>query len=347
MSAGLAEEILAQREDQDQNHEIDYTPASTRFTPSPDAVRTVARALVDKTRAKQRGLGFDGEVLKETLIRNLHACGLPEQARTLENCHTRQTVARCHACYKVQVFYNRCENFFCPVCARRLASDRRKSVEWWCDQVRQPKHVVVTTRNTETLTPQTVRGIKDAWAKLRRRKFARGWKGGFYSLEITNEGRGWHLHIHALIDAYYIDAGKLAREWADCVGQDYAIVKVKDARGKDYIRELCKYIVEGNQLVKWSPEKLREYILAFTGQRTFGVFGEFYQLRKEHRKFVDELQSQKLQCECGCTIFKFYNENEWEWHECVNGRPDRPLIVQTRGTTSQNSLISTQPAWGF
>jgi hypothetical protein len=307
--------------------EIDFTPFKPRYDRPPKEPTSPEHRQNQATRAKQRGLGFDGEVLKETIIRKLFQVDKGHLAAPLVKCHTQQFIAVCDGCRRQTVYYNRCENFFCPICARRLAADRRRSVEWWTHQVRQPKHVVLTSRNTETLTPQRVKDFKAAWTKLRRRKFAKGWRGGFYSLEITNEGKGWHLHLHALVDAYWIDAG---------VGQDIAIVKVKDARGKEYLRELCKYIVDGNQLASWSGEDIATYIEAFTGQRCFGTFGALYSLRAEHRKFLDEIQADKPQCPCGCTTVRIFSPEEWEWHECKHGRPDRPLTLETRGATPQN-----------
>lgn len=307
----------------DATHEVDYTPTAARFDRPPRQPESPVERKRQFQTAKQRGLGFDGEVLKQTIIKKLLQVDRPALAEPLIRCHTQATIKLCTGCYDPKVFYNRCENFYCPSCAKRLANDRRKSVEWWTAHVTQPKHVVLTARNTETFNAQTVRKFKEAWGKLRRRSFAKGWRGGFYSLEVTNEGKGWHLHLHALIDANYIDSARLAAVWAECIGQDFAIVKVKDARQGDYLRELCKYIVDGNQLASWTPEQIRDYIEAFKGQRTFGVFGALYKLRQEHRAFLDEVQADKFTCECGCTSFRFFTEAEWEWFECVNGTPRR------------------------
>lgn len=311
-----------------EDHEIDYSPASPRYDLPPRQPESPVERQQQFTRAKQRGLGFDGEVLKQTIIKKLLDVDRPALAEPLIRCHTEATVKLCTGCYVPKVYYNRCENFYCPQCAKRLANDRRKSVEWWTAHVTQPKHVVLTSRNTATFSAQRVREFKAAWSRLRRRAFAKNWRGGFYSLEVTNEGRGWHLHLHALIDAPWIDSGRLAAEWADCIGQDFAIVKVKDARAGDYLRELCKYIVDGNQLASWKPEQIRDYIEAFKGQRTFGVFGQLYKLRKEHRDFLDEVQADKFTCECGCSSFRFFTEAEWEWFECVNGKPSRVSSAQ-------------------
>jgi hypothetical protein len=325
----------------EQSHEIDYTPAAERFDEVPRQPESPTERKAMFTKAKQRGLGFEGEVLKQTIIKKLLDVDRPALAEPLITCHTKATIKLCSGCYTPKVFLNRCEVFYCPCCAKRLANDRRKSVEWWCGQIRQPKHVIVTTRNTAGISASRVREIKAAWSRLRRRSFAKNWRGGFYSLEVTNEGRGWHLHIHALVDAPWIDSGRLATEWADCVGQDFAIVKVKDARAGDYLRELCKYIVDGNALASWKPEVIRDYIEAFKGQRTFGCFGVLYKLRQEHKAFLESVQTDKNQCECGCSTFRYFSESEWEWYECVNG----PNTVKPRKTARLPiEVIDLQPS---
>lgn len=323
--------------------EIDFTPSEKRLDEAPpdldpdtgtnqprkdsrgySTASVIHGQKVPRFKIEGRGQGkfaFDGEALKETIIKTLLKEGETGYAAVLENCHTQRTYQKCHDCRKVRMFYNRCENFYCPCCARRLASDRRKSVEWWATHITQGKHVVVTVRNTETITKETVQRIKRAWSNLRRKKFASNWKGGFYALEVTNEGRGWHIHIHALVNASWIDSRVLSKEWAKCIGQDIAIVKVKDARAADYLRELCKYIADGNQLASWSGPDLVAYIRALDGVRTFGCFGALYKLRTQHRTFLDSVQSETGACPCGCRKFKYYSEAEWEYYEATNGPP--------------------------
>jgi hypothetical protein len=317
--------------------DLELAPPAPRFDPDPRGAAKPPPHTPNQPRAKQRGLGFDGEVLKETIVRKLHSAGRDDLAAPLARCHTERFVRLCNGCYATKVFWNRCDLKHCPICARRLATERRRSVEWWCSKIDQAKHVVLTARNAATITPEKVRAFKQAFARLRRTKFARNWVGGFYSIEVTNEGKGWHIHLHALIQAKWIDAGELARVWARCIGQDIAIVKVKDARNADYLRELCKYVCKGDQLAGWVPDEIAALIDALSSNRTFGAFGSLYKLRAEHRAFLDSLQAEAPACECGCTTFRFFDENEWEWHECTHGgrpppdagKPGGPSMLAT------------------
>jgi hypothetical protein len=161
------------------------------------------------------------------------------------------------------------------------------------------------------MTRGHVQEFKRWWGRLRRRKFARDWRGGFYSLEVTNEGRGWHLHLHALIDANWIDAATLATEWSKVTGGIGHIVKVKDARRADYLAEVTKYAVKGVDLAKWSPSDILTFIDAFTGLRAFGVFGVLYAARTKFAEFIATLRDAKPKCDCGSCNVSYYTESQW------------------------------------
>ena len=176
-------------------------------------------------------------------------------------------------------------------------------------------------RNFERLDKKAVQTFKECWNKLRRRAFARDWKGGFYSLEVTNEGSGWHLHLHALIDCRFIPADVLAQQWASIIGQDFAIVKVKDCRREDYIREVTKYAVKGSELAAWTPQQIADFVTAFDGVRTFGVFGSLYGKQKEWRDFLDEQDSENARCDCGCNTYRVMSESEAEWQDLMRTSP--------------------------
>jgi hypothetical protein len=132
-------------------------------------------------------------------------------------------------------------------------------------------------------------------------------KGGCLTVEVTNEERGWHLHSHWLIDCRWIDAGKLAIEWGKIVGQEFAIVKIQDARAIDYVLQVCKYVVKGSDLAGWHPEQIHQFLRAIRGRRMFFTFGSLNQCGRAVKL---ELAAAKgcTVCECGCGKFIFESE---------------------------------------
>lgn len=263
---------------------------------------------------------------KFSVAAKLKEAGMREEAESLEDCHSRLIYGQCDNCHKVQVFRNRCDRFYCPECQPKLSKRRAASVAWWTVEIGQPKHVVLTVQNIPTLARGHVDEIKKWFTRLRHRKFCRNWRGGFYSVEITNEGRGWHLHLHVLVDARWIDAGELARQWAAVTGNFGKIVKVKDCRKADYLAEVTKYAVKGSELAAWTPSQIADFIRAFDGCRTFGVFGTLYGKRTEFAEWLKSIRDHKPKCDCGCQTMRFYSEAEWlerDFKPNVDS-PDRP-----------------------
>lgn len=280
------------------------------------------------TRKVQKPPLANGELWKkQTIHKNsvsakLRTIGWHHEADKLELCHTEFTVAQCTGCKDARAFPNRCDQFYCPECQPRLSHDREKAVKWWTQTIAQPKHVVLTVRNIPDFTKGHVREFKKWFTRLRRMKFARNWRGGFYSLEVTNEGKGWHLHLHALVDAHWIDQQQLSDAWNKANGGAGFIVKVKDARGTDYLRELTKYAVKGSELAAWNPETIKTFITAMRGTRTFGVFGSLYGKRTEWKDWLKTIADTQLKCKCGCSEFRFFTEQKWLERDLI---PDESL----------------------
>jgi hypothetical protein len=195
--------------------------------------------------------------------------------------------------------------------------------------MQQPKHVILTIKNFPRINKRVVKWAKEAFARLRRRRFARNWIGGFYNWEVTNEGKGWHLHVHALVEAKWIDSAQLSTEWMKVTRGLGRIVKVKDARQHDYIKEVTKYAVKGNQLAAWSGEQIAMFIDAFTGVRTFGVFGSLYAKRTEFREWLKSVSDTALKCKCGCTDFWYQTDFEHTHGELIPTMACRPPPVPT------------------
>lgn len=269
----------------------------------------------------------ESKIHLETIITKLKEVGRADLWEPLRECGAKHYVVECAGCGKISHYSNHCDSRFCPMCQPRLAHARVESLEWWVRQIAQPKHVVLTCRNVDQIGPEYVGWFKDAFTRLRRSSFAANWRGGIYSMEVTNEGRGWHLHMHVLVDADWIDAKVLALKWGRLVGQDFAIVRVQDARRSDYLAEVAKYCVKGIDLASWSPQDIASFLDSFADRRTFGVFGSCYGRRTEFTEWLAEVHNHKTTCECGCQLFRIFSEPEWEWEQIKRGNrvPDKPV----------------------
>lgn len=200
------------------------------------------------------------------------------KCRTVENCHH----CVCENCGEPHHFDYHCNKRFCPACAWQLSCERRHLLEACAPLLKQPKHCVLTARNDESLT-RMLSVVLGGVRKLRRREIFEHVRGGWCGFEVTNEGRGWHVHAHLLIDVRFIAAAELAQEWGQCVGQDYAIVKLKDAREKSYLSEVTKYTVKPSVFIKWPHSKRVEFVKCIRGKRMFFAFGHIAEAARNYR----------------------------------------------------------------
>lgn len=226
----------------------------------------------------------------------------------LDRCGQDVIIRSCRECGRTTELYYRCSLKFCPQCNWRMARQRAELLRRWSRKITQPKHVVLTMRNFATLTRRKLRQFQNAFRHLRRTRVFEHVSGGCISMEITNEGRGFHLHAHCLLDARWIDAGELARTWGRLVNQEFGIVKILDARERDYATEVCKYVVKGAELVRWEPEEISQLIHAVRGVRFFSTFGTLFKMRREIAREIASEKPPPPVCPCGCGEFIYEEE---------------------------------------
>jgi hypothetical protein len=194
------------------------------------------------------------------------------------------------------------------MCNHRLTEQRQQRLSLWAASIKQPKHLVLTMRNFEILTRKKIRQFQIAFLKLRRQQIFKDVNGGTCSLELTHEGRGWHLHAHCLIDCRWLDISQLAIVWGQLLGQEFGIVKIKDARDKDYLREVFKYVVKGSDLASWPPDLILQLVTAVRGVRLFTTFGSLNEQRDRIKAQLAFIKREKKKCACGSLDFIFESD---------------------------------------
>lgn len=127
-------------------------------------------------------------------------------------------------------------------------------------------------------------------------------------MEVTNESKGWHVHLHILVDARWIDGGILARRWAELIGQDFAIVKVQDAREHHYRNEVAKYVVKASEMAQWPDTEIAAFIGAIRGVKFFAPFGSLYKLQRSIKAQLEADKPPPDPCPCGCIDFLYDTE---------------------------------------
>ena len=250
---------------------------------------------------------------KQAVAEKLHLAGLHDHASRLEHCGTVPAFLVCVKCRGVRKVFNHCDRLFCPTCQPRLARKRERQVAWWVQELPQgASHLVLTLANItdDALTRDYLVWVKDCFTQLRRLKFARKWSG-FYTLQVTNNGNGFHAHLHVLIGFPFVDIPKIKHEWARITNGAGQIVKV--VPGHPNLPRLVRYVVRPTELTAWTPAQVGAFARAIENIKTFAVFGSLWSLRTKYAEWLREVRYLNRNCPCcGCNSFDFYTEAKFK-----------------------------------
>jgi hypothetical protein len=188
------------------------------------------------------------------------------------------------------VWMARCKDRCCPRCQvhrSRVAAGRFEAAVRLMDA---PRHVVLTAPRVSAPLADQLRSLRGALRRLRRSVW---WRdrcvGGVYAIEITRgrDGRGWHPHIHLVVDGEWMHQGDLQRAWESAVlehgawsdaepgARAIAWIGAVHSRGKT-ARYIAKYIAKPADVASWSPWAIREYAAACRGMRFLDTFGRYH-----------------------------------------------------------------------
>lgn len=184
------------------------------------------------------------------------------------------------------------KHLLCPLCARLRAL---KMIARYLEKYEQIQKanpwghkllfITLTVKNGDDLE-ERFQHLKASFQKLQyRRKNAlnkgksdtefRKITGAVYSYETTNQGNGWHPHLHLVCTASdWIDQGALSAEWEQ-ITRDSKIVDVRLIRGSpiEGFAEVFKYALKFSTLTlddNWHAYQVLQK------KRLQGAFGTFF-----------------------------------------------------------------------
>lgn len=256
----------------------------------------------DEREARAAEARKDRKEQRNKLIARLRDEDEDDLADRLSKCGRRLRL-HCTSCGHIHDAESRCDLKWCPACQHRLAARTSLRYAGITEQAEWPLFVTFTVENYEDASLDFVRAIRRAFGKLRRlRWWRRCVKGGIASIETTNKGRGWHPHVHALIDCKWLAvqtsqprprarkeewmkrgkeaAREVGEQWALCCGRRGS-VKVRRVFGMDQrnakpiTTEVLKYSVKGSDLIA-SPDPIGPLIRMLDGCRLVTSWGTMY-----------------------------------------------------------------------
>lgn len=261
--------------------------------PSSDDKAAALAAAKEKRQLLIERLDRDDE---EDLADILRGCGQP----------LHLTCTCCGAMHQAE---SRCKKRWCPVCARQISAKRVSKYVGAVEAMQWPLFLTLTRPNLKHLTLADIKHLRRGYRRLRQQAWwGRAVKGGIASLEITNTGKGWHPHIHSIIDCRWLSvtvpppkalagrdhivrvlraaAKEVAARWAGALELPRASIHIKRAYtprttpempyGSSSIAvEVLKYSVKPDDLIDCT-EPVGDLIRLMGAARMVSSFGSCY-----------------------------------------------------------------------
>ena len=188
----------------------------------------------------------------------------------------------CAGCLHTERILLNCGDRTCPYCRRKWFGYHYKNlvkiVSGWQNTI----SLTLTVKNIPDVEfcAQSVKQIRNQFTRLRA-FFSPALKSGFYVVQATNRGKGWHLHIHALFDSVFVSQKELSEKWKSITGSYIVYVRRVPRSG---IRKAVGYLLSDFQgAPRIRPFDNFAYNQAFKSSRLVQGFGAF--LKQFREKF--------------------------------------------------------------
>jgi len=236
-----------------------------------------------------------GELERGLVMERLYSEGEMDLGNALADCGQPFPLV-CVCCGEEREGHTACRKRWCPACSWQIQRRRIDRFKGAVELMEWPAFLTLTQANSPD--PETIRELRKAWGKMRRRKMFEGQiKGGVAAIEVTNEGEGWHPHLHAIIDCEWLAVhtpapsrrdshdvfvqkcehaqAELSSVWASVVKQDTAICWIERMRNLDKLRYSLKYAVKGSNLIS-SPDPIGPLLRCLEKTRCISAFGNLH-----------------------------------------------------------------------
>lgn len=218
----------------------------------------------------------------------------------------------CTCCGRAKTVLTKCDLKWCPSCQSRLAARTVERFAAAVEKMSWPTLVTLTVKNYRKADESMlfVRNVRAAFTRMRRlRWWKRAVRGGVACIEVTNRGKGWHPHVHALIDCRWLSVTEpapgrcdqsqvkakgtrackeVAQQWELCTKRKGSchVRRVYSSDQGDIrkgLMEVAKYSVKGSELVTIKVP-VGTLIRQLAATRLTVSWGSMYRLGKVAKK---------------------------------------------------------------
>lgn len=287
-----------------------------------------------RTLNKAENFVLNTQDMREKMYQHYKMIGKPMQAQAVRQCGTFLMFRQFHDKNSTAQLSraNFCKNPLCPMCAWRRHIKYSNIMSYALQHTRgKLSHLVLGVPNTEHITRDRLMYLKERGKSFIQQKL--GVKSYVSNLEITASERGFHPHLHILIDTdEYFNVSeesikKFAQLWKYHFAKRDTAIYTREYDGYTYyirgfkksnpdemshiIMETTKYILKSE--VSVTEELVSEMLEAIHGVRKMSAGGEFKGAIRQGKIETIVATEERLR--------QLY-EYDWEWqiYNFINGR---------------------------
>lgn len=205
----------------------------------------------------------------------------------LYECRTRAWFVRNSETGKVRIAAKQCRLRWCYHCSEARQQFITQAIKPWWNSVRMPKLLTVTVKHSDKPLDEQIEFLYKAFVKLRNRKLCKdAIRGGIWFFQITynEKTEQWHPHIHALLDAEYMDHAFLKVAWSK-ITQGSTIVHIRAVHNPDAtLSHNARYAARPSALLSIPEERWPDMYEAFKGRRICGTWGSAREISLRPKK---------------------------------------------------------------
>lgn len=194
----------------------------------------------------------------------------------LTDCRSRAWFIRNEETGKVRIAAKQCRLRWCYHCSEARQQFITQAISPWFTKALKPKLLTVTIRHSQKPLEEQIQFLYKSFAKFRNRKFLKSKiHGGVWFFQITynQKRKEWHPHIHALLDAEYLDQIELVSLWRK-ITQTSEIVHIRAVHDPEKtLAHNARYAARPSALIKIPESLWPELFYSFDGKRIAGTWG--------------------------------------------------------------------------
>jgi hypothetical protein len=155
----------------------------------------------------------------------------------------------CSGCGNVRIVPSSCNVRFCPRCNSRRFRLLQQKFGSGLNRMRAPTFLTLSCPSSSDLDRDALDYLTKSFSTLRRSKCFRRVRGGFYDYDVTFNASGltWNLHIHAVIDAPFLNRLAIYDRWLK-------ITADRGGKTRNVYLERAYYVDHGSgRKVRWHP----------------------------------------------------------------------------------------------